>query len=115
MLRSALNQHWALFVLYVPDCPIQVCHTSVNTRYNNNDQNKRQETQKTKKKCFGVFQLKVATLPYGDMNGGRGVFPRDKGPVGLRYGCLFVCFFRTKEIAHLAYFLSTYLVSCTCF
>ena len=51
MLRPVLNQYGTLFVPYIPKCPIQVCHTSVNTEYNNNEQNKTQETRKTAKIC----------------------------------------------------------------
>ena len=49
MLRPVLNQYGTRFVPYFPKCPIQVCHSNVNTEFNSNEQNKTQEIMKTAK------------------------------------------------------------------
>ena len=66
MLRSVLNQHGTLFVLYIPKCPIQVCHTNVNAEECNDiEPNKTHGNTKESKTILarGVQDLQRSPLP----------------------------------------------------
>ena len=48
-MRPVLDQYGTRFVPYFPKGPIHVCHTHINTEFNNNEQNKTQELLKPAK------------------------------------------------------------------
>lgn len=56
MLCSVLNQYGTHIVLFIPNCPIKVCNTNVNSKYNNNEQNKTNETEKKEKRKTALVQ-----------------------------------------------------------